>query len=189
MPNQIVPESPLLASLRAFRRVDAFTRAAVEVAAAQLPERRLRALRDEFLAADADGDGSLSLAEFRAALESPDVATEEVRALFDAADVDASEAIGFHEFCAAALARRVDLDDAALRAAFDAIDSEGLGYLSPEAVRATIGLDHGAAEGVGAALEHADADGDGRVDYGEFLDHVRSARLAALAPPEAPEAH
>ena len=124
----------------------------------------------------------LSLGELRAAL-GREIEDAEVAALFEAVDVDARREISFHEFVAAALTRRVDLDDRALQVAFEAIDSEGLGYITPEAARATMGLDaasYGSVDDISRALALADADGDGRVDYAEFLDYVREQRLRAF---------
>ena len=98
-------------------------------------------------------------------------------------DVDSSNTVGFHEFVAAAVLRRVDIDDRALHAAFDAIDSEGLGYITPESVRATVGIDankYGDDGDIDRFLEMADSDGDGKVDYAEFLDYVKRARLDGL---------
>ncbi|KAH8071756.1 serine/threonine kinase [Aureococcus anophagefferens] len=98
------------------------------------------------------------------------IALETLSGLSDssAVDVDSSNTVGFHEFVAAAVLRRVDIDDRALHAAFDAIDSEGLGYITPESVRATVGIDankYGDDGDIDRFLEMADSDGDGKVDY------------------------
>ena len=178
----VPPPSPLLESLRTFRELNAFTKLVVEVVASQLAPDKLLELRDDFLRADVDGNGVLSLDELRSALGAG-VDAAELEQLFDAVDVDSSNTVGFHEFVAAAVLRRVDIDDRALHAAFDAIDSEGLGYITPESVRATVGIDankYGDDGDIDRFLEMADSDGDGKVDYAEFLDYVKRARLDGL---------
>lgn len=228
------PGASLLDSLRHFAQMDALERVAVETAAALMAPDRLLALRDDFLAADTDGDGTLSYDELKAALideaskRDPDagsgtsiagsglraslagmmlgttanaddvngiVDSNELERLFSAANIDGTKRISYREFAAAALSRRVELDDQSFHAAFDAIDSEGLGYISKFSILAHIGVDRlgGAAEsdivlsGVlrlirdadvtfssqERALEAADTDGDGRVDIAEFLDYVK----------------
>ena len=97
------------------------------------------------------------------------------------ADVDATQTLSFHEFVAAALVRRVELDDKMLHVAFEAIDSEGLGYITREAVVATMGRDakrYGSTAEVDAALAHAGV--GGRVDYNEFLDYIHEQRLSGI---------
>ena len=79
------------------------------------------------------------MAELRSFLGDAKVDERELEALFAAADVDATQTLSFHEFVAAALVRRVELDDKMLHVAFEAIDSEGLGYITREAVVATMG--------------------------------------------------
>ena len=178
----VPPPSPLLESLRTFRELNAFTKLVVEVVASQLAPDKLLELRDDFLRADVDGNGVLSLDELRSALGAG-VDAAELEQLFDAVDVDSSNTVGFHEFVAAAVLRRVEIDDRALHAAFDAIDSEGLGYITPESVRATVGIDankYGDDGDIDRFLEMADSDGDGKVDYAEFLDYVKRARLDGL---------
>ena len=81
------------------------------------------------------------MAELRSFLGDAKVDERELEALFAAADVDATQTLSFHEFVAAALVRRVELDDKMLHVAFEAIDSEGLGYITREAVGATMGRD------------------------------------------------
>ena len=149
--------------------------------------------------ADLNGDGALSVSEFRAAIaasaargcaageEGECVAAEELERMFEAADVDKNGSIGFHEFTAAALLRRVELDDVSLHATFDAIDSEGLGYLTRESVLATVGVDTltGGEHDIDLeqALLLADGDGDGKIDYAEFLAFVKIERLNKLNTP------
>ena len=68
-----------------------------------------------------------------------------------------------------------------LHVAFEAIDSEGLGYITREAVVATMGRDakgYGSTAEVDAALAHAGV--GGRVDYNEFLDYIHEQRLSGI---------
>uniref|UniRef100_A0A7S4E8X1 Calmodulin n=1 Tax=Pelagomonas calceolata TaxID=35677 RepID=A0A7S4E8X1_9STRA len=174
-------EPPLLDALRSFAALNAFSKLVVEVAAAHLAPARLVQLRQDFTKADLDGDGVLSLAELRSFLGDAKVDERELEALFAAADVDATQTLSFHEFVAAALVRRVELDDKMLHVAFEAIDSEGLGYITREAVVATMGRDakrYGSTAEVDAALAHAGV--GGRVDYNEFLDYIHEQRLSGI---------
>ncbi|KAJ8599841.1 hypothetical protein CTAYLR_005615 [Chrysophaeum taylorii] len=205
-------EPTLLDALRRFAKLDALEKLAVELAAALMPPERLVRLRDDFLLADKDGDGTLSFDELKGALlaeakkaptkslvlsssfsdvmmlghqshQQNELDSREIDNLFQAVNVDGTNRIGYREFAAAALSRRVDLDDQALHAAFDAIDSEGLGYITPQAVKATIGVDNlGDADlaDIEQALRAADSDGDGRVDIVDFLDYIKSARIRKL---------
>ena len=174
-------EPPLLDALRSFAALNAFSKLVVEVAAAHLAPARLVQLRQDFTKADLDGDGVLSLAELRSFLGDAKVDERELELLFAAADVDATQTLSFHEFVAAALVRRVELDDKMLHVAFEAIDSEGLGYITREAVVATMGRDakrYGSTAEVDAALAHAGV--GGRVDYNEFLDYIHEQRLSGI---------
>ena len=75
----------------------------------------------------------------------------------------------------------MELDDKMLHVAFEAIDSEGLGYITREAVVATMGRDakrYGSTAEVDAALAHAGV--GGRVDYNEFLDYIHEQRLSGI---------
>ncbi|KAH8081690.1 serine/threonine kinase [Aureococcus anophagefferens] len=103
---------------------------------------KLLELRDDFLRADVDGNGVLSLDELRSALGAG-VDAAELEQLFDAVDVDSSNT----------------------------------------SVRATVGIDankYGDDGDIDRFLEMADSDGDGKVDYAEFLDYVKRARLDSL---------
>eukprot|EP00633_Aureoumbra_lagunensis_P000776 CAMPEP_0197294366 /NCGR_PEP_ID=MMETSP0890-20130614/32193_1 /TAXON_ID=44058 ORGANISM="Aureoumbra lagunensis, Strain CCMP1510" /NCGR_SAMPLE_ID=MMETSP0890 /ASSEMBLY_ACC=CAM_ASM_000533 /LENGTH=911 /DNA_ID=CAMNT_0042769739 /DNA_START=31 /DNA_END=2766 /DNA_ORIENTATION=- len=186
-------EENIVDTLRRFAKLNALEKVVVELAASLMEPDRLVALRDDFLNADTNSDGKLTFTELKEyiARESKHseeslqnaLSSEELEALFDAVDVNKTRAISYREFVAAALYRRVDLDDKSLHAAFAAIDSEGLGYISREAVVATVGasdLGNSATADIQAALEEADTSGDGRVDIGEFLDYFKSARLRAL---------
>jgi len=188
-------------AFRRFSKLNALEKVTVELAASLMEPQRLVALRDDFLAADANADGTLSLAELRdylaketqhlqnsseakdsgiSALSSEasllaNLQPGEVEELFAAADIDKTRSISYREFVAAALSRRVDIDDQALHAAFSAIDSEGLGYITKESCVATIGASRGLADeaAIDEALREADSDGDGKIDVNEFLDFLK----------------
>lgn len=181
LPENTSEDPFLLDALRTFAALNAFSKLVVEVAAAHLAPARLVQLRQDFTRADLDGDGVLSIGELRTFLGDAQVEERELELLFAATDVDATQTLSFHEFMAAALVRRVELDDKMLHVAFEAIDSEGLGYITREAVIATMGRDakrYGSSAEVDAALAHAGV--GGRVDYNEFLDYIHAERLSGI---------
>ncbi|KAJ8604062.1 hypothetical protein CTAYLR_001747 [Chrysophaeum taylorii] len=175
----------ILSAARNFAALDGLAKLGVSVVAARLPhDQTLDAFRRDFALFDEDGDGLLSLAEFFSALggrttkendvrDDDDVAIEEAAALFDAADVKGDgRAIAFREFVAANLCGRLPLTDQRLRDAFDAIDFQAAGYLTPASLRNFVGLDRCVGrddDDPSAALEARNDDDDPRLHWPDFL--------------------
>lgn len=175
-------------SARQFAQLDGLSKLAVVVVAARLPHNEIGDVAADFAAFDQDGDGRLSLSEFFAALggrvsgdkcasSELGVDVEEAAALFDALDVKGDgRAISYREFVAANLCGRLRVTEHRLRDAFEAIDIEATGYLTPRAVRNFVGVDRCVGvddHDASAILEHHIAESADKAG----LDFPRFSRL------------
>eukprot|EP00429_Kryptoperidinium_foliaceum_P072812 CAMPEP_0176051412 /NCGR_PEP_ID=MMETSP0120_2-20121206/25560_1 /TAXON_ID=160619 /ORGANISM="Kryptoperidinium foliaceum, Strain CCMP 1326" /LENGTH=510 /DNA_ID=CAMNT_0017384853 /DNA_START=21 /DNA_END=1553 /DNA_ORIENTATION=- len=171
----------LLERLRGFEAGNRLRQAAMEIAARELSDAKIHDLREAFEALDSDQDGKLSVAELADGLERSGIGLEHVDARSIVARIDAnhSGAIDYTEFLAATLDRKADLTEEVLWMAFNAFDRNGDGKVT------TSDLQHvlrcacvGCAEEVMASV---DANGDGTIDFGEFVAMMKAAdRRATL---------
>jgi calcium-dependent protein kinase len=175
----LVPE--VLTRLRGFAGMNRLKREALRVVASNLPPDEIAGLREMFKAIDADGSGTVTADELKAALERKggDIPRAELEQLVALVDADSSGCIAYDEWLAATLHQgRLEQGDALLKA-FNAFDKDGSGHLSADELRAALrSADGPARKGAQRAAEdeaelrrvlaECDKDGDGRVSYAEF---------------------
>mmetsp|Transcript_16866 Transcript_16866/g.31668 ORF Transcript_16866/g.31668 Transcript_16866/m.31668 type:complete len:257 (-) Transcript_16866:454-1224(-) len=129
----------------------------------------MQILRDDFLKIDKDKSGTVSLSELKHSFanmgrEIPQNVVE----IFESVDVDESEEINYNEFIAAAMCKRVTIDEEKLVLAFEAMDTENTGYLTREGIENGVGQMLKPEE-LDAMMLEVDTNKDGKIDYGEFL--------------------
>jgi calcium-dependent protein kinase len=143
---------------------------AMNVVARNLEPEAMKDLQAEFVKADKDGDGALSLEEFKSVLlrtaEHSNMTEEEVQKLFASADVQGQGRIAFNDFLASTLNQR-NLDDGRLRLAFDRLDYDHDGVISVEDLSLVTGTTNSAEE-LRKQILQFDANGDGKIDFDEF---------------------
>ena len=100
-----------------------------------------------------------------------------VRKLLKAADINKDGKIDFSEFVAAACDKKKLLSDENLRAAFNALDTDGDGYLQKNDIEGILGYSDNAMQNTTelwqAILDSADQDDDGRINFMEFRNHMK----------------
>ena len=143
--------------------------------AVRLAEEGLEELQAAFALFDTDGDGELDARELREALSrlGQRLSNSEAQRLI--ASVSRSHRVNFDAFVRLVEPAPEGLDpEADLREAFDILDADADGYLSPEELGHALARDgdSDAAE-VGVILRAADRDGDGRISFEEFRELVR----------------
>jgi calcium-dependent protein kinase len=167
-------------TLRAFPSRNKFVKAALHVIAAQLSDMQIKSLRDTFISLDNNGDGLLTLSELRDGLKHAGLAVQpsELRKIMEGVDADGSGAIDYTEFLAATLQWRHLVQEDVCWSAFCVLDLNGDGKISADELWKVLNLG-----GVGAvvnaqvivdALREVDKNGDGCVDFGEFMSMMRT---------------
>ena len=179
-------DEEIVGNLRAFTHFSALKRAALEAIAFQVAAPKLAKLRSVFLDMDKDRTGLISLAEMQEVLvERGGMQPAEVQDIFSRLDQDGQDTISYSEFLAATLSKRYYMREGRIRAAFQKLDVDGSGYITPENLREILGDDF-TPERVAEMIREADTLGDGRISYQEFLALFREEAGAALLPGATP---
>jgi len=182
-------DSGVVERLRAFKSHNELKKAALAIAATQLDDSQIKTLRQTFESLDANGDGHVSMAELTEGLEQSgfDLSGPSVRRIVTNMDGNGSGEVDYTEFLAAALDKKAALTEEVLWTAFNVFDRNGDGKISPEELK--ICLDCSDVSKVVCAqratklLKEVDLDGDGFVDFSEFVELVRgppSVRPSAI---------
>jgi calcium-dependent protein kinase len=127
---------------------------------------------------DVNGDGSLTIDELKKGLEGKENG-EELLVIMKGADTDGSGEINYTEFLAATIDANVFLREDYLRTAFNMFDKDRSGKIDNEEVIALLsGEDlsvHVSKNAIGAAMKEIDANGDGEIDFEEFMEMMKKA--------------
>mmetsp|Transcript_156109 Transcript_156109/g.500721 ORF Transcript_156109/g.500721 Transcript_156109/m.500721 type:complete len:535 (+) Transcript_156109:157-1761(+) len=208
-----VPDEPTQAHfyerLQIFGTRSHFEQAARHLIARRLDEKTIQGLRNEFHKLDANGDGMLSLEEAKAGagaagFQDPTILEE----MFAQIDTDGSDQIDYTEFLAAMLNRNL-FTEAHAWEAFRVLDRDGDGVIDHSDLKAALGDAYQSEEPTASEtsspmptprlakrdqrkdtiqemLQEADTNGDGTVDFQEFLAMVRRTSHGSAAPPTGP---
>ncbi|CAK0811599.1 unnamed protein product, partial [Prorocentrum cordatum] len=127
----------LLENLRRFKSQSVVSKAALHIVAGLLDDAEVCALRSAFVALDADGDGRLSPWELREGLRlrGLSVSEQELQEILEGMDVNGNGAVEYTEFLAAAVDRSKYQGEGLCRYAFEVLDWDGDGQISPQDMR------------------------------------------------------
>ena len=138
-----------------------------------------RYLKNMFEAIDTDKSGTITVNELKACVGKGHfkLSESDLSALLKSADVDGSGGIEYEEFLAATMSRSKLEKEEYLYKAFLHFDTNKDGKLSVDEITAAIGglgLGDGSQDEALAVIAECDKDGDGEVDYDEFIAMMRA---------------
>jgi len=168
----------LVDNLRGFRSQNKLKKAALHVIASQMSDAQIKDLRETFIAMDVNGDGLLTVKELEEGMQKAGM-TEippELDAIIKEVDSNGSGTIDYTEFLAATLDRKNYIAEDVCWAAFRVFDKDGSGTISREELAQVLSDGEVAAVAqtdVNELLEEVDKNGDGEIDFQEFMHMMR----------------
>jgi calcium-dependent protein kinase len=179
LPTDFVPK------LRSFQSRTKFEKAVLQVIASQLSESQIKGLREAFLSLDRNGDGLLTLSELKGGLARSGLQKipEDLREIMAGIDADHSGMIDYTEFLAATIEKKQYIQEDICWTAFRVFDLNGDGKISPSELRMVLS-DAGVNSMVNAkaaadVLKEVDKNGDGAIDFEEFMGMMRGMSMDA----------
>ncbi len=142
----------------------------------KISEKQLEEYKLAFNSFDQNGDGCLSSAELELVLKKLglDPSKENIRDLLNEIDVDQNGTIDFTEFVSL-MSKKSSSEEDELREAFNVFDKDGNGSISAgelKSAMSTLGEKLTDID-IDEMIKHADKDGDGQINYIEFLEMMK----------------
>ena len=138
----------------------------------------IKELKELFKQLDVNGDGSLSLEELKKGLSGKENG-DNILQMLQSADTDGSGEINYTEFLAATIDQTIFMREDYLRTAFRLFDKDNSGKIDNEEVVALLqGEELGnlvSKDAIGKAMMEIDSNGDGEIDFQEFMAMMRKA--------------
>jgi len=169
-------------NLKWFASMNKLKKASLNVIATQLSDHAIKELKEVFIAMDEDNDGTLTVGELKEGLKRAGVAIPaDLAMLMDNIDTDGSGVLDYSEFMAATLDKRKYIQEDLCWRAFKTFDNDGSGHIDKEELLKLLGIDNISdmmevrvteAE-VDAIMKEVDLNGDGKIDFDEFLQMMR----------------
>jgi len=174
-------QSNFVDNLRGFRSQNKLKKAALHIIAGQLNEDQIKALRETFMHLDGNGDGLLTAAEMKEGLAKAGLKEipPDLQQILEDVDSDGSGVIDYTEFLAATLDKRAYLQEDVCWSAFRLFDKNGDGKISQEELKSVLDNDEvqsiAGAQAIAELMKEIDGNGDGVIDFQEFMEMMRGA--------------
>lgn len=146
-------------------------KAALTFMACNLTESDIKGLREAFKLLDSDSDGYITYTDLVGAIETHFGSQASLQNIVNLIDTNQNGKIDYTEFLAAGIDRMIYLQNDNLRSMFQFFDKDGDGMITASELRKifqTLALTRNNTDLVMKALEQADADGNGFIDFQEF---------------------
>jgi len=176
-----------VSKLSKFRSQNRFKKAVLQIIAGQLNDDQIVQLRETFTAIDVNGDGLLTLEELKAGLSRAGLTSvpSELQQIMEGLDSDNSGVIDYTEFLAATVDRRSYLQEDVCRTAFDVFDLDGDGTISQDELKKVLSTSEVqsmlSVQEASDLVRHADTNGDGRIDFTEFMAMMRNSAESTVS--------
>lgn len=172
-----------VSQLKAFGKMNQMKKAALTVVASQLTDERLEGLKQTFMTLDENADGTLSMTEIKEGMKRSGVALpKDLEELLLSADTDGSGVVDYTEFLAATMDKKIYHQEDVVWSAFRKFDTDNSGTIDKKELAKIIGQQEvqevmhiNDTSEVEEIFSQVDSNGDGQIDFDEFLNMMRAA--------------
>ena len=140
--------------------------------ASRLDENEIQGLKKTFAAFDKHKDGQISYDELRQGMlqcKSSNFNENDIKKLFNMIDVDKNGKIDYTEFLASTVQKANYLKKEKLLETFSAFDKDNSGYITKEELIQSLKAEKSQEKEIEAIIKKVDKNGDGKIEYIEFL--------------------
>jgi calcium-dependent protein kinase len=160
-------------TFKTYSGANKLSRAVLTYIASRLTDDEVKKLKDAFQKIDVNGDGMLTLDELKNAIsQNPEVHVMNIEQIFKTIDTDNSGVINYTEFLAASIDKRIYLQEDKLRDAFKLFDEDKSGKISKSEISKVLKFKKSVTE-MTKLFEKYDLNGDGEIDFDEFLNMMK----------------
>lgn len=169
-------------NLKTFAVANKLKKASLNVIATQLTDVAIKDLKDMFMSMDENNDGTLSIGELKDGLKRAGLTIpQDLSDMMESIDTDGSGVIDYSEFIAATMDKRKYIQEDVCWRAFKVFDTDGSGTIDREELKKLLCSDsitdvmqvtYAEAE-VDKIMKEVDLNGDGNIDFDEFLAMMR----------------
>jgi len=168
----------MVENLKGFRSQNKLKKVALHVIASQLGEDQIKTLRETFMKLDSNGDGKMTVSELKEGISKAGLKEipPDLKAIMDDIDADGSGEIDYTEFLAATLDKKVYMQEDVCWNAFKNFDRNNDGKISQDELKVILGdpsVRNQANVEIAEILKQFDGDGDGFIDFQEFMQLMR----------------
>lgn len=159
----------VLKNLSTFHGQSKLELAVLSMLSDQMTEAEMKELQESFKKIDTNNDGTITVAELEAAMSTMDPGNKsmaKVQEMMRQADVNKDGVLSYKEMLMTAVNRKLMNKEERLYNVFTKMDLNGDGRIDREELTKLLKCDNA----VDSMIQEADKDGDGMVDYNEFID-------------------
>lgn len=174
-PDTIIDDT-VLSRLKKFSGMNRLKKMALNVIAKNMSQHEIEGLKEIFKAFDKDNSGTITLQELKEGLKKMGnpLTEADLDGMMAEIDIDGDGLISYDEFIAATMHMNKLNTEENLWKAFQEFDADNSGFITPDELHEALskyGMDVQDIEGI---LADVDTDGDGRIDYDEFVYMMRN---------------
>lgn len=165
-----------LESLKTYKNANRLKKAVLTFIASRLNDTEVKNLKAIFETLDKNKDGTLTFEEMKEGIEklNKDKTDVNVEELFKSIDTNNSGVVNYTEFIAASMDQKLYMKEERLFEAFKMFDKDGSGKISIAEFKNALKIETLEIDDLDAIVKKYDVNGDGEIDYNEFLSMINS---------------
>lgn len=160
-------DKAVIENLEKYTHYSKFKRAALFAVAFVLGQEEINKIREAFEEIDTEANGFLTFKEFHDVLAENGVSEDSIKEMYSKLDHENIGHVDYTEFIAAALEKRLYLEEEALHDAFEEFDVDRTGIITHENLHDVMGKDFSDEE-ITEMIAEADFEHNGHITYEEF---------------------